>query len=107
MSSLEDRRDAFEKKYVHDEELRFRVEARTSRLFGLWAAQQMGLDGPAAETYAREVIGANLEEPGYDDIKRKVLKDFESKGVKSSGHMLDREIEKCHEEAKKQLSETG
>ncbi len=107
MSSMEDRRDAFEKKFAHDEELRFRVEARTCKLFGQWAAQQLGLAGEEAEAYAKQVIGANLEEPGYADVKRKVMGDFAARNVSISEHLLDRQLEKFTEEAKAQLIAAG
>ena len=101
--SLEDRKDAFEKKYAHDQELMFKVEARTSKLFGLWVAEQIGLSGPDADTYAKEVVAANLEEAGFDDIKRKVVPDLQAKGLDVSDHVLDRKIEEIFEEAQKQL----
>ena len=101
--SLEDRKDAFEKKYAHDQELMFKVEARTSKLFGLWVAEQIGLTGADAETYAKEVVSANLEEAGFDDIKRKVIPDLQAKGQDVSDHVLDRKIEEFFEEAQKQL----
>lgn len=101
--SLEDRKDAFEKKYAHDQELMFKVEARTSKLFGLWVAGQLGLTGADAETYAKEVVGANLEEAGFDDIKRKVVPDLKAKGLDISDHVIDRQLEEAFEEAKKQL----
>ena len=71
--SLEDRKDAFEKKYAHDQELMFKVEARTSKLFGLWVAEQIGLSGPDADTYAKEVVAANLEEAFAADGDVEVL----------------------------------
>lgn len=101
--SLEDRKDAFEKKHAHDQELMFKVEARTSKLFGLWVAGQLGLTGADAETYAKEVVGANLEEAGFDDIKRKVVPDLKAKGLDISDHVIDRQLEEAFEEAKKQL----
>lgn len=101
--SLEDRKDAFEKKYAHDQELTFKVEARTSKLFGLWVAEQIGLEGPDADTYAKEVVSANLEEAGFNDIKRKVIPDLQAKGLDVSDYVLDRKIEEFFEEAQKQL----
>lgn len=101
--SLEDRKDAFEKKYAHDQELMFKVEARTSKLFGLWVAEQIGLTGADADTYAKSVVAANLEEAGFEDIKRKVVPDLQAKGKDVSDHVLDRHIEQCFEEAQKQL----
>ena len=103
MSSFEDRKDTFEKKFALDEELSFKVEARCCKLFGMWAAEQMGLNGPDAETYARDVVAANLEEPGFDDVKRKVMPDFEGKGVDISEHVIDSMLEKYFEEARLQI----
>lgn len=103
MSSFDDRKDAFETKFAHDEELAFKVEARCCKLFGLWAAEQMGLKDADADTYAREVVGANLEEPGFDDVKRKVMPDFEAKKVDVSEHVIDTMLEKFLEEAKIQI----
>lgn len=103
MTGFNDRKDAFENKYAHDQEMMFKLEARTSKLFGLWAAELLGLSGADAETYAKEVVGANLEEAGYEDIKRKVRKDFDEKGVSVSDHMMDTMLEKAGEDAKKQL----
>jgi len=107
MSSFEERKDAFEKKFAHDEELAFKVEARTCKLFGLWAAEQMGLNGGAAEAYAKEVVGANLEEAGFDDIKRKVMPDLKAKGVNISEHVIDSMLQKFVEQAKIQIMEAN
>ena len=103
MSSFEERKDAFEKKFAHDEELAFKVEARCCKLFGLWAAEQMGLDGADAETYAKEVIGANLEEPGFDDVKRAVMPDIEQKGLEISEEEIDEKLETLFVEAQEQI----
>lgn len=103
--SFEDRKDAFEKKFAHDEELAFKVEARCCKLFGLWAAEQMGLEGADAETYAKDVVGSNLEEPGFEDVKRKVIPDFQEKGVDISEHVIDTMLENFFEEAKTQIME--
>ncbi len=104
MTTFDDREKAFEKKFAHEEKLDFAVEARLSKLYGLWAAEQLGLSGADAQTYAGEVISANLEEPGFDDILRKVRKDFDEKGLDISDHVMDTELQKCLEEAKKQMS---
>ena len=103
MSSFDDRKDAYEKKFAHDEELMFKAEARCCKLFGLWAAEQMGLSGADADTYAREVIASNLEEPGFDDVKRKVMPDFQSKNLDVSEHTVDTMLEKYFDEAKSQI----
>lgn len=103
MTGFEDRRDAFESKYAHDEKISFDVEARCSKLFGLWAASQLGLEGAEADSYAKEVVMANLEEPGFDDIIRKVRADFDQKGVEISDHVMQTQVEKALVEAQKQL----
>lgn len=103
MSGFEDREKAFESKYAHEEKLGFDVEARGSKLFGLWAAKQMGLEGPDALTYAHEVVESNLEEAGFEDVLRKVRADFEEKNIKVSAHMMKVELDKALEEAKKQI----
>lgn len=102
--AFEDRLSAFEAKYKHDEELQFKLHARTSRMFGSWVAEQLGMTGADAEAYAKSVVEADLEEPGFDDVLRKVRKDLEEKGVDVSEHHLRVELERCMEEAQKQLA---
>ena len=84
MTTFDKREEGFEKKFAHDEELRFKANARRNRLLGLWAAEKMGLSGPAADAYAKEVVVADFEEAGDDDVLRKVSKDFKAKGVAQS-----------------------
>ncbi len=103
MSTLDNRGKNFENKFAHDEQLDFAVEARLSKLYGLWAAEKLGIDEQSAAAYAGEVIAANLEEPGFNDILRKVRKDFDEKGIDISDHMMEAELEKCLCEAKKQM----
>lgn len=105
MSSFENRGDAFENKFAYDEELEFKAEARCCKLFGQWVAEQIGLSGDDAETYAKQVVASNLEEPGFDDVKRKVMPDIAEKGADISEHMIDSMLEKFMEEAVKQLTE--
>lgn len=104
MTTFDNREKAFEKKFAHDEKLDFAIEARLSKLYGLWAAEHLGLSGADAQTYAGEVISANLEEPGFNDILRKVRKDFDKKGLDISDHIMESELQKCLEEAKKQMN---
>ena len=67
MTTFEDREKGFERKFAHDEELKFKATARRNRLIGLWAADKMGLSGDEAQSYAREVIKADLAEPGDEE----------------------------------------
>jgi hypothetical protein len=80
-TSFDKREEGFEKKFAHDEELRFKAMARRNKLLGLWAAGVLGKSGPDAEAYAKEVVLADFEEAGDNDVVRKVMKDLESKGV--------------------------
>jgi hypothetical protein len=88
MASFDDRRDTFERKFAHDEELLFKATARRNKLFGLWAAQQLGKTGPEAEAYAKAVVVADFEEAGDGDVIRKVRQDFEAAGKTTSDAAL-------------------
>jgi hypothetical protein len=76
MTTFDDRENAFENKYAHDAEMQFRAEARRNKLLGLWAAALMGKTGDAADAYAKEVIKADFEEAGDEDVFRKVSGDL-------------------------------
>jgi hypothetical protein len=88
MTSFEDREKGFERKFARDEELRFRATARRNKLLGLWAAGEMGIAGDAAPAYARAVIKADLEQPGEEDVFRKLRGDFDAKGIEVSDHQI-------------------
>ena len=91
--SFGDREKAFESKWAHDEEMRFKIIARRNKLLGLWAAEQMGISGPEADEYARAVVRADFEEPGEEDVVRKVRKDFEAKSIARSDHAIRTKME--------------
>ncbi|WP_295313345.1 DUF1476 domain-containing protein [Roseobacter sp.] len=76
MSTFDDRENAFENKYAHDAEMQFKAEARRNKLLGLWAADLMGKHGDAATEYAKEVVKADFEEAGDEDVYRKVSGDL-------------------------------
>ena len=107
MTSFEDRKRGFEGKFAHDEELRFKAAARRNKLLGLWAADKMGLSGDAAQVYAREVIKVDLEEPGEEDVFRKIKADFDAKGVDQSEHQIRRAMEELLAEALNQIESEG
>ncbi|TCO70596.1 DUF1476 domain-containing protein [Rhodovulum euryhalinum] len=79
MTTFDDRENAFENKFAHDSELQFRAEARRNKLLGLWAAGLMGLSEEAALDYAKEVVKADFEEAGDEDVYRKVAGDLGTK----------------------------
>jgi hypothetical protein len=90
MNTFEDRQKGFERKFALDEELRFKSMARRNKLLGLWAAEKMGITGDDAQAYAREVVIADLAEPGDEDVFRKIRADFDAKGVDQSDHQIRR-----------------
>ncbi len=81
MSTFDDRESAFENKFAHDEEMKFKAEARANKLLGLWAAELLGKSGDDADVYAREVIKADFEEAGHEDVVRKVAGDLGDKST--------------------------
>lgn len=78
MSGFDDRENAFENKFAHDSQMQFRAEARRNKLTGLWAAGLMGKSGDDAAAYAMEVVSADFEEAGIEDVVRKVAGDLGS-----------------------------
>ncbi len=101
---FEERKRAYEEKFAHDQELRFKAEARRNRLLGLWVAELLGLAGPEAEKYAEEVVMADLEEPGDGDVFRKIRADLDAKGVDVSDHRIRRKMEELLVEAMEQIA---
>ena len=88
MTQFDKREEGFEKKFALDEEQKFKAEARRNRLLGLWAAEKLGITGDAAAAYAKEVVAADFEEAGDNDVFRKVKKDLDDKKVAVSDEQL-------------------
>ena len=107
MTSFEDREKGFERKFAHDEELRFRATARRNKLLGMWAAGEMGITGDDALAYAREVIKADLEQPGEEDVFRKLRGDFDAKGIEVSDHQIRHKMSDLMGEALGQIEAEG
>jgi hypothetical protein len=103
MSTFNEREKGFEQKYKHDQELQFKVNARRNKLLGLWAAEQMGIAGSAAEAYAKEVVAADFEKPGDSDVVAKVLKDLKAKGKTTTEPQLRKELDRLLAVAKEQV----
>ncbi len=104
MTTFDKREDGFEARFAHDEQIRFRALARRNKALGLWAAEKLGLSGDAAEAYAKEVIVADLEEQGEEDVFRKVRGDFDAKGVDVSDHQIRRNMAELLAEAVSQIT---
>jgi len=81
MTTFDDREKAYERKFAHDEELQFKATVRRNKLLGLWAAEKLGLSGADADAYAKDVIRADFQKPGDEDIVAKLRHDFDAKGV--------------------------
>ncbi|MEX0347293.1 MAG: DUF1476 domain-containing protein [Rhizobiaceae bacterium] len=107
MNTMDDRKNAFENKFAHDEELRFKAEARRNKLLGLWAAELLGKSGDDAEAYAKEVVIADFEEAGDEDVFRKVRADFDAAGVDQSDHQLRRTMDELLEQAVAEIQAEG
>jgi len=103
MSSFDDRERAEEAKYALDQETQFKVMARRNKLLGQWAAGVMGLSGPDADSYAREVVVSDLEEPGDEDVFRKVRGDFDKKGIQRTDAQIREQMAELLPVAREQV----
>lgn len=93
MTTFDKRQEGFEKKFAHDEEVRFKATARRNKQLGLWAAEKLGKTGAEAEAYAKAVVMSDFEEAGDHDVLRKVKADFEAAGVDQSEHQIRRTMD--------------
>jgi len=107
MTTFDDRERAFETKYARDEEMQFRIIARRNRLLGEWAARLMGLSDAEAESYAKDVIRADFEEAGDEDVIRKVLGDLTSAGVDADEAKIRETLDHKSVEARRQIIEAS
>jgi hypothetical protein len=107
MTTFDKREEGFEKQFAHDEELRFKAIARRNKLLGLWAAEKLGLKGADADAYAKEVVVADFEESGEEDVLRKVSKDLEAKGVVQAEQEIRRKMHDLLAEAVAQIKASG
>ncbi|MEA2992336.1 MAG: hypothetical protein QOD40_1256 [Alphaproteobacteria bacterium] len=107
MTTFDKREEGFEKQFAHDEELRFKATARRNKLLGLWAAEKMGITGADADAYAKEVVVADFEEAGDDDVFRKIRKDFDAKGVAQSDQQIRQMMNELLAQAVTQIKASG
>ena len=106
MTTFDDRERAFETKYARDEEMQFRIIARRNRLLGNWAARQMGLSDAEAESYAKDVVRADFEEAGDQDVIRKVLGDLTAAGIDCDETRVSEALRNKEIEARRQIIES-
>jgi hypothetical protein len=107
MTTFDKREEGFEKKFAHDEELKFKAEARRNKLLGLWAAEKLGITGPDADAYAKEVVVADFEEAGDGDVFRKVRKDFDAKKIAVSDADLRGKMDELMSRAVAEIKASG
>jgi hypothetical protein len=103
MASFDDREKGYEQKYKHDKELEFKAVARRNKLLGLWAAEQMGLTGTAADDYAKTVVLSDFDRPGDGDVLEKVMDDFKAKGIAVSELQVRKQMSDLLETARRQI----
>ncbi len=103
MSNLNDRQKAFENKFKNDQDMQFRVQTRAVKQFGFWAAEKLGLSGDDAACYADQVVDADFEEPGVEDVFRKVEADFKAKSVDCERSEMQRVFDEKYNAAKASL----
>ncbi len=102
-TTFDDRKKGFETKFQKDQELQFKVNNRRNRLLGQWAAAQLGKSGDAADAYAKEVVMADFDKPGDDDVLQKVLKDLEAGGKGIDAADVRKQMTRLLDDAKEQL----
>ncbi|RWO87105.1 DUF1476 domain-containing protein [Mesorhizobium sp.] len=105
MSSMRDRQEGFEKKFAMDEDTKFRAMARRNKLLGLWAAEKLGKSADA-DAYAKEVVHADFEEAGDNDVFRKVRADFDAAGIAQSDAQIRTAMEELLVTAVEQIRST-
>lgn len=107
MTGFDERKDKYEGKFAHDAALRFKAEARRNKMLGRWAAGLMGLEGDKAEEYAKSLIMADLEEPGEEDVFRKLRADLDGAGVEQSDHQIRRHMSEMLARAEEEIDKEG
>ena len=107
MTTFDKREEGFEKQFAHDEDLRFKAIARRNKMLGKWAAERQGLSGADADAYAKEVVMADFEEAGEDDVFRKIRADFDAKGIKLPDEDIRRQMHDLLAQAVTEVKASG
>ena len=107
MSQFEDRQKGQEAKFAFDAEKKFKAEARRNKLVGIWAAELMSLTGDEAKAYAAEVVAADFEEAGDEDVFRKVSGDLKAKGLDIADDVIRQKMAQLVQVANEQIAAEG
>jgi hypothetical protein len=103
MTTFDDRERTEETRFKHSEELAFKARNRGNRMFGMWLAEQLGLSGDAAASYAKDVVVADFESPGDEDLFTKVRADLAAKSLQISDHVLQKRLQEFRDLALQQI----
>lgn len=106
-SGFKEREEGNEAKLKHDSDVHFRIQARRDKLLGEWVAKQMGLEGEAATNYAIDLVKADIQEPGDDDVLKKIMADFKAHGVDQSEESISQRMAEFESIATEQLQGEG
>ena len=98
MSSFEDRKKSFEKKFAHDEELKFKVDSKRNKYLGEWVSKKLGYDSEKTKEYIQSVIKADFQEAGDEDVFRKIKEDLKDHSIDDNDIRL--KMEELNEKAK-------
>ena len=104
MDGMEERKKVAEAKFSYDKEMEFKAEVRRNKLLGRWAAELMNLSQSETAEYIKEVIAADFEETGDEDVFREIRADFDARGIEQSDHQIRRSMTECMEEARRQIA---
>ena len=103
MTGFDDRKRSEETRFKHDQELTFKARNRGNKIFGLWVAERLGLSGEDAAAYAKDIVMADFELPGDEDIFTKVRADLAAKSIDISERVLEKQLQECREIAAQQI----
>ncbi|MGB1539737.1 MAG: DUF1476 domain-containing protein, partial [Rickettsiales bacterium] len=104
-TTFDDRKNAYESKFAHDQEAQFKLMARRNKLLGLWAAEKLHLKADEQQAYAQEVVQADIQDKGEDDVVQKIMDDFEKAGLNIEEHEVREMMHNLLQTAQEQLSE--
>jgi hypothetical protein len=107
MTTFDKREEGFEKQFAHDEELRFKANARRNKLLGLWAAEKLGMSGTDADAYAKAVVMVDFEGPGGNNVFKKIRQDFDAKGVAQSDQQIQHTMDELMAKAVTDIKASG
>ena len=103
MSKFNEREKSFEKKFVRDEELQFKVNAKRNKYLGEWAAEKLSKLDIDKEAYVQEVIKSDFAEPGDEDVFRKIQSDFKKASISTPDSEIREQMTSLLERAQKEL----